>query len=350
MTGRERVYTAMSRRQPDRVPRSASFTPDLLERFRQETGAEDPAAYWNFDDAGVGFTGSQESPDFSAYHPGGIPAGAYVTEYGTLHLPGSFHHFERYRFPLAGETTLEDLAAYPWPDYTPAYRHQHLEAEVARLHEQGKYVSGFAGHLWENAWQITSMPKLMVQFAEDPAQAEYVLDRITENNLFAARRFVEAGVDCLTSGDDVGMQDRLMMSPATWRQWLKPRWARIYAEVKRINPDLQIWYHSDGSIEPIIPDLIEIGLDILNPVQPECMDPVKVKREYGRDLAFWGCVGTQTTFPFGTPDDMRAEVKHLVETVGAGGGLYLAPTHVLEPDVPWENVVAFFEACDAYGR
>jgi uroporphyrinogen decarboxylase len=349
MTGRERVHTAMSRRRPDQVPREVGFTPALFERFKQETGSEDPAEYWDFDTANVGFKPAESQPDFSQYHPEGIPEGR-AGEYGTVSLPGDFYHFTRRQYPLDHETTLQDLEEYPWPDYTPAYRHEHLEAEVQRLHEQGKYVTGFSGHMWEIAWQMTSMPKLMMQFIEAPDQAAYLLDRILENDLFTARRLVEAGVDCLMTGDDVGMQDRMMMSPAMWREWFKPRWGKIYREAKQINPEVQIWYHSDGMIEPIIPDLIEMGLDILNPVQPECMDQVKLKREYGDRLAFWGCVGTQTTFPFGTPDGMKAAVKHLIETVGEGGGLFLAPTHVLEPDVPWENILAFFEACEEYGR
>lgn len=340
----------MSRQEPDRVPYEAGFTSSLLEKIKQLTGEENPLARWEFDTASVGFKGPAQRTDFRAYHPEGIPEGAGVSEYGTVELPGDFYHFTRKQYPLDHETTLRDLEEYPWPDFTAACRHEHLEGEVARLHAAGKYVSGFAGHIWEVAWQMTSMPKLMLWFLEAPEQAEYLLDRITENNLFIAKRFAEAGVDCLMTGDDVGMQDRLMMSPATWRRWLKPRWARIYAAVREINPNIQIWYHSDGMIEPIIPDLIEIGLDILNPVQPECMDPEKIKTQYGDRLAFWGCVGTQSVFPFGTPQRMRQTVKRLVNTVGRGGGLLLAPTHVLEPDVPWENIVAFFEACEEYGR
>lgn len=350
MTSRERVLTAMSRRKPDRVPRSAGFTPGVMERFRLETGAEDPAVYWDYDDASVGLKPPDCRPDFTVYHPEGLPEGTWISEYGTAHKPAGFHHFFGHEYPLDQPTTLADLEAYPWPDYARDYRWEHLADEVQRLHDRGKYVTGFCGHIWENAWQIVSMPKLMMQFVEDQEQAAYVLDRITENNLYATRRLVEAGIDCLTTGDDVGMQDRMMMSPAMWREWFKPRWGKIYRAAREINPDIQIWYHSDGMIEPIIPDLIEIGLDILNPVQPECVDQVKIKREYGDRLAFWGCVGTQTTFPFGTPAEMKATIKHLVETVGEGGGLFLAPTHVLEPDVPWENIVAFFEACEEYGR
>lgn len=350
MTSRERIRTAMSRQKPDRVPRSVGFTPVALERFQQETGLESPAERWPYDEAGAGFKPARELPDFTSYHPEGIPEGVTPGEYGTVELPGDFYHFTRMQYPLDHETTLQDLQEYPWPDFTPAYRHEHLEEDVARLHDQGKYVMGGVGHIWEIAWAVTSMPKIMMQFATEPEQAAYVLDRLTEDKLILTRRFVEAGVDSISCGDDVGMQDRMMMSPDMWRQWLKPRWAKVWKTAKEMSPEVQIFYHSDGMIEPIIPDLIAMGLDILNPVQPECMDPAKLKREYGDHLAFWGCVGTQTTFPFGTPEEMKATIKHLIETVGEGGGLFLQPTHVLEPEVPPANVVAFFEACDEYGR
>jgi uroporphyrinogen decarboxylase len=123
--------------------------------------------------------------------------------------------------------------------------------------------------------------------------------------------------------------------------------ARIIAAARGIKPDLHIFYHSDGDCRAIIPELIEIGVTVLNPVQPECMDPVQLKADYGNKLAFWGTIGTQTTMPFGTPDEIRALVRERIETVGKGGGLLLSPTHTLEPDVPWENVLAFVRAASA---
>jgi len=164
-----------------------------------------------------------------------------------------------------------------------------------------------------------------------------------------ARRLAGADVDILRLGDDVGSQRAMLMSPDTWRTWFKPRLADLIRAAKAVKPDMLVFYHSDGYIEPIIPDLIEIGLDILNPVQPECMDPAQLKREYGRDLAFWGTIGTQTTMPFGDAEEVRRVVKERIDTVGPEG-LLLAPTHVLEPDVPWENIEAFADAVEEYGR
>ena len=185
---------------------------------------------------------------------------------------------------------------------------------------------------------------------QNQAFAEALLDRVTDIGVQVAFRLCQAGVDVLLTGDDVGMQDRMVMSPETWKKWLKPRLARLFAAAKPANPETFILYHSDGYIEPIIPDLVEIGLDVLNPVQPECMDPGGLKRRYGQRLAFWGTVGIQTTMPFGTPEEVRQVVKRRIETVGHGGGLLIAPTHVLEPEVPWENIQALAEAVDEFGR
>lgn len=349
MTKRERVLTAMNRQQPDRVPKVASFTPAIQAKFEAATGQTNPAEYFDYDVTWAGFGGPAQRPDWTQWYPGPHPKGTTYSEYGTAHVPGDFYHFWRLDFPMKGIDSLARMEEFPWPDFTPPARHEHLEQEVARLQAAGWYVQGGVGHIWENAWQITGMEKLMMDMVMKPELAAYVFDRVTEGRLFQSIRYAQAGVDCLACGDDVAMQHTMMMSPEMWREWLKPRWAKVWAAAREINPDIQIWYHSDGNLEPIIPDLIEIGMTILNPVQPECMDPAKLKAEYGDQLGFWGCVGTQTTFPFGNPQDMRQAVKELINTVGRGGGLLLAPTHSLEPDVPWENIVAFFEAVQEYG-
>jgi uroporphyrinogen decarboxylase len=136
----------------------------------------------------------------------------------------------------------------------------------------------------------------------------------------------------------------MLMSVRMWRTWLRPRLARTIAAAREVRPDVLVFYHSDGDVSAIIPDLIEIGVDILNPIQPECMDPAALKRNFGDRLAFWGTIGTQSTLPFGSPDDVRREVRLRIETVGVGGGLFLAPTHVIEPEVPFENIAAFVDA------
>jgi len=350
MSPRERVVTAMRREQPDRVPKTAGFTPAIQEKFEQATGHKSAAEYFGFETRGIGFKRPDELPDFSPWYPDGVPEGTIFSEYGTGRYPCGFYHFTGRLHPLERAETVADLEAFPWPDYTPTWRHEHLEESCAQLHEAGWAVSGSVGHIWESAWQITRMEKLMEAMVFDHDFASCVFDHITDNQAFVARRVAEAGADIIHCGDDIGMQDRLMMSPAMWREWLKPRWRRVIKSAKDANPDALAFYHSDGDVREVIEDLIEIGFDILNPVQPECMDPAALKREYGDRLAFWGCIGTQTTMPFGTPDEVRETVRWTVENVGQGGGLLIAPTHVLEPEVPWENIEALFEAVDTYGR
>ncbi|HID07849.1 MAG TPA: hypothetical protein EYP10_11970, partial [Armatimonadetes bacterium] len=253
-----------------------------------------------------------------------------------------------YVFPLRNAENVADIERYPWPDITPSYRHEHLESEVRRLHEQGYFVSGFAGHIFETAWQLIGFAKMFEDMVLNPALVEAVLEHLTEDACFRARRFAEAGVDMLRTGDDVGMQDRLMMDPELWRRFLKPRLARVIATAREVNPDLPVWYHSDGYIMPIIDDLIEVGVTVLNPVQPECLDVHEVKHRYGERLAFWGTIGTQSVLPFGTPEDVKREVKKMIELFAPG--IVIAPTHVIEPDVPWENIIALFDAIEEYGH
>ncbi|MFP3904048.1 MAG: uroporphyrinogen decarboxylase family protein [Armatimonadota bacterium] len=349
MSPRQRVITAMRRQKPDRVPKEWSFTPAVQEVFEEKTGVTSAADYFGFERRSVGFKGPRQTPDFACWYCEQLPEDTVINEYGSARIPGDFYHFYERRYPLERAETMEELDEYPWPDYTPEYRHEHLEANVAALHDEGWFVSGGVGHIWETAWQLTRMEKLMQDMVLNRDLAARIFDEITQDRAFMAQRYAEAGADMLHCGDDVGMQDRLMMSPQMWRQWLKPRWKKVVQGAKSINPDILAWYHSDGDIRPIIPELIEIGFDILNPIQPECMNPAELKREYGDRLAFWGCIGTQTTMPFGTPDEVREAVKWTVQNVGFDGGLLVAPTHVLEPDVPWENILALAEAIETHG-
>ena len=129
----------------------------------------------------------------------------------------------------------------------------------------------------------------------------------------------------------------MLISPKMWRKFLKPRMANFIAELKTINPQIKVAYHTDGVVYPIIPDLIEIGLDVLNPVQPASMDPVRLKKEYGDSLCFWGSIDEQHTLPFGSAADVKAEVLTRLKTLGKDGGLIMGPTHHVQLDTPLEN-------------
>jgi len=344
------VQEAVTRGRPDRVPKEVGFTPPVMERFKERTGRDDPEEYFGMETRSVGFAGLKEEdfPDFSEYRKDMPPEARLMGEYGTASVPANFYHFWGYVFPLRRAQTVADIERYPWPDVKREYRHDKLEEQVAGLHEQGYFVSAMAGHIFETAWQLTGFEKMFADMVMNPALVEAVLEPITADNCFRARRFAEAGVDMLRTGDDVGMEDRLMMQPEMWRRFLKPRLAREIAAARAVNPDIPVWYHSDGDISLIVEDLIEVGVTVLNPVQPECLDVYEIQKEYGDRLAFWGTIGTQSVMPFGTPQEVKATVKEMIELFAPG--LVLAPTHVLEPDVPWENILAFFEAVEEYGQ
>jgi uroporphyrinogen decarboxylase len=281
------------------------------------------------------------------------PDDFHLNEYGTAHVVGSNVAYDHFTPPaVMGEADAPAaFEQYPWPDIEAPYRHAHLEAQAAAVRAQGLAVcASMEMTIFEPAWQIRGFERLLLDFYDRPDIAECLLDRITAQSEFRARRLASAGAEIIRTGDDVGMEDRLMMAPDVWRRFLKPRLAKVLAAAKEAKPDVLISYHTDGYAEPLIDDLIEIGVDVLNPVQPECMDPAALKRRFGGRLSFWGTLSIQHTLPFGTPRDVEAEVRQRIETVGRGGGLLLSPTHVLAPEVPHENIHAMVRAARQYGN
>ena len=352
MTKRDNIVKILRRRGGTHIPFDLYFAPKLQHEFEEIHGTGDVAAVYDFDHREVGLRPSRIKLDFSKYYEGrDLGEGYYLDDRGVAHEPGSIEHFTHYVSPLAGSaTTLKDIEDYPMPDESAPYRYEGLADRVANIQTAGYAVTAYVGSTFECAWQIRGMEDMLVDFYEQPEAAHALLERLTERNVAVARGFAQAGVDILRWGDDVGTQRGMMISPSVWREFLKERLARQIRAARGANPAVLTWYHSDGNIEPIIPDLIEIGVDILNPVQPECLDPVMVKQQYGDRLSLWGTIGTQSVLPFGTPDDVRNVVREMIEKVGCNGGLVLAPSHMIEPEVPWENIDAFVEACRKYGR
>ncbi|HJD03652.1 MAG TPA: uroporphyrinogen decarboxylase family protein [Candidatus Mediterraneibacter caccogallinarum] len=185
---------------------------------------------------------------------------------------------------------------------------------------------------------------------EEDEMAVYLLDKITELAKIRAKAYVEAGADVIYLGDDIGMQHTIMMSEDLYCTWLKPRLTDIISYIKSLNPEVIVFYHSCGFIEPLIPHLIDAGVDVLNPIQSECMDFGEIYEKYGDRISFHGTIGTQTVMPHGTPEELIAEVHKNLDIAGPKGGLMVAPTHLLEPEVPFENVLAYVEACRTYQK
>ncbi len=354
MTPRERIRAVLSGQRPDRVPKMLNFYPESLPELGRR-GAE--GDYFGTEICFVEFDPPAEQGAFLSYLDG-LPDEVYVGTETILRNYahwGYFPHVEGFgRLGSAGDPAelAQELAAAPLPRFS-AGQIKRLSKEVASHHARGLAVMGtpphLGGELFETAWRLRGWAQFMLDLKLKPELAHTLLDQITAMTVATALVLVRAGVDILGLDDDVGAPAHMLIGPATWREFLKPRLETIIRAGQAINPDLKIFYHSDGYIEPIIPELIEIGVDVLHPVQPDVMDPMQLKERYGSRLAFWGTVGTQATWGWPNPAAIRAEVRERIETVGRGGGLIIGPAYDMEPAIPWKNILAFFEAVEEYG-
>jgi uroporphyrinogen decarboxylase len=346
MNHRERVLTALNHEIPDRCPMQVSFTPEFADRLRADLDikgikSHNPHGGGNTyalertigEDlilTSVGWANSyyQEGGEYSDEWGIGWRSQPYSTPYGSGHYTEITHH------PLADE---KDVARYCPPDPTRPSLYEEA-AQVLRDYKSEYWIVGVTvTTVFETAWALRGLDQMLVDFVSDPDLTDQILEIPYQYHLTAAKKLVEMGVDMIWTGDDVGMQTGMLISPRTWRRFFKGRMAAFIAALKAINPAVKVAYHSDGNITPILPDLIEIGLDVLNPIQPACMDPRELKQKYGDKLCFWGSIDEQHTLPFGSPTDVRQEVLTRLETIGKGGGLILGPTHHVQLDTPMEN-------------
>ncbi|MFW6118786.1 MAG: uroporphyrinogen decarboxylase family protein [Planctomycetota bacterium] len=343
MTQLERFRAFLAREEPDRPLRYAHYTPPMLDRMRDYLDGEDPDECFRPDDgAHVGLRPPEdyEPPDFTPWYDEGVDPDQ-IDDIGVWRRKGTFYHFTHRESPLRDAQSLEEIEDFPI-ETQDGWRENHMAEQVERFHAEGLYVMTGGGHIYEDSWQIRGYQQFLEDLMLRPEWAESILDRITRRNTNRAEAAARAGVDMLQTGDDIANQQAMMFNPDLWRRVLKSRWQRVYRAARRINPEIAIWYHSDGNITEVIDDLIEIGVTVLNPLQPECIDVEGVCRRYGDRLLFDGTIGTQSTFPWGDPEEMRRTVRRRREVFGSR--LMLSPTHVLEPEVPPENVVAFYEA------
>lgn len=354
MNPRENLLSLYRRTGYEHAPVSFNLCPSLAEEFRKVTGSEvSPAEYYSFPFRNV--AGGRLKPEdcdtrrYLKYFPN-LKPGATIDEYGVGHEPGSAaaKHMTYMRNPLKTCETLEEMKDYPLPDFSAAdYSHQ--AREVEEIHARGLAACGdMQCTVWECAWYIRGMEELMMDMVSDDPMAEYILDRATDMSVIRATHYAQAGCDLLFLGDDIGMQRTPMMSMELYCEWLKPRLKRVIDAARAIKPDIIVMYHSCGYVTPFIPHLIEAGIDVLNPVQPECMDFAAIHAEYGDRLSFNGTIGTQSVMPFGTPDEVRRKVFDYLSIAGDKGGLFCCPTHLLEPEVPWANIEAYVRACEDF--
>jgi len=381
ISSRDRLLTALDHRESDRIPfdlgstqvsgiheiayrrlRKALGLPETTVSFcdtiqQLATVEDDIAARLGIDTRGLYPLNShnwgiveEDAGNYWAYHD----------EWGiTHHRPkenGLYFSIVKTPIPKI-EITAEDIAKLSWPDMGAAWRVAGLRKQAEQYRTAGYAIvlkDAFAG-IFEFAQRVVGMENLLMIMGLNPQAAGLLFDKLLDLKLaYWQTALAELGdlVDVVTYADDYGTQVSQLISPRMFRKQLKPRVAQVFALQAELAPHAKRLFHSDGNVRPIIPDFIEMGVDILNPVQGTAvnMNPLELKQEYGRDLIFWGGgVDTQGTLPNGTPQEVKEDVRRNIEALAPGGGYVFNTVHNIQADVPPENILAMWEALQEFG-
>jgi len=374
MSHRQRVLAALNHREPDRVPldlgstRSTSLVIEAYTSLNSYLKVEEPPRIFSkwlhiahpnqamlerfaIDTRGL----SQGDPDH--WQDIVFPDGSYQDEWGVVRSkPEGCLYYDLTRSPFQGEPSLEDLRKFPWPDPHDPGRCRGLADSARRLHQETDYavVLNMPGGIVHQSQFMRGFEGWFTDLILNPTFFHALMDRLADLWIEMARDELEAvgnWVDICFYGDDVAFQNGPMMSQELYRKMIKPYHKRLFSFIKS-RTSAKILYHTCGSVVHLIPDLIDMGVDALNPVQVSAqgMDTRRLKQEFGRHISFWGGIDTQKVLPFGTPEEVAAEVRRRIEDLAPGGGYVLCAVHNIQADVPPENICAMYDAALEYGR
>ena len=329
MTIRECFFESIAHRQPDKTPYHISFTKEALERMKAYCGGTEFP-----ENIGNCFT-YVEFDRFSS--PAEVRPNIFEDWFGV--------HWDRSIDKDIGVTcnrlvTEDTLDSYQFPDPDDDKYYAGIRRTIDAA-EDTVITGGYGFTTFERAWSLMGMEDLLAAMIINKPFVHELLDRITDFNMRVAKNACEMNIDGMRFGDDWGQQTSLIMGPELWREFIKPRIKQLFDYVKSRRKFVMI--HSCGNVQEIFPDIIECGVDIFNPFQPEVMDVFEMKRLYGNKLSFFGGISTQRTLPFGTPEETAAEVRVLIEKIGSGGGYIASPAHDIPRDARPENVMAMIE-------
>jgi len=342
MDKRERVRCALQHRQPDRVPWHIGVTQHALGALAEYLGDRrlaDPAYFGAW--AGNHLFGIR--PKSAGQFHGleqEVSPGLWRDGWGVIWNTRGLYGEGEWGRPVNCVLSEPTLAGYTFPAPPPPQAYGCYPRIISEHRDQ--FILADEGHLFEVAWALRGMENFLQDMLLHPEFVDDLLEGITDYYMGVIEQSVRYDVDAFTFGEDWGSQSKgLIMGPRLWRRFLKPHLARMFARVKEAGKFVHI--HSDGDVSAIFDDLIEIGLDVYNPFQPEIMDVYALKRRYGDRLSFHGGVGIQDLLPHGTPQQVRAEARRLLREVGAGGGYILSPSHAVLTDTPPQNLMALVE-------
>ena len=329
MTKRERIKNAIEHRAGDKCPHNIELTSGAMQQFCAFAGfsKEEFPVFADNHIEKLSFNGGKE-----------ISEGHFQDEYSVVwNRTGpdkDIGIIEKYILENAGISSL----------VMPEVNAAEIEAKSRAFLANGTYTFKLAKIgilLFERAWSLRGMENLFFDMYNDEEFVEVLLDKITSYNLEIIGEALKYDFDGFYFGDDYGQQHGILMSPVIWRKFFKPCLARMFEPIKR--KGLPVMLHSCGNIELILPDLIEIGLDVYQTVQPEIYDLEKLKKNYGSELCFYGAVSTQKTLAFAEPDELKTVIRNTIKTMDNNGGYICAPTHQIQADVPPENVMAMID-------
>jgi uroporphyrinogen decarboxylase len=344
VTSKERVLAAIRRKPLDRLPRSLWIGAGAAQNMRIKLGVDEKEVeFYVKNDVLQTWLSINKQMSLPA-----AEGENFVDEWGITwrrnrHYNSPVHH------PLA-ELDAAGIAKAPFPDPYDEGRYREFTGLVEDYGEEYFIGADVSGTLFEPAYHLRSMEKLMIDLAEGNDEADILLDRLGDFSLKVSIRAVELGADWIWLGDDMGTQVSLLMSPALWRAYFKPRLKTIIDTIKAKKKDMIVAYHSCGSIRPIIGELAEIGIDVLNPLQESAvdMDQSTIKSKYGRELTFMCGLDTQTFLLNASADDVYQAMLKKAESLSAGGGYIAAVSHTLQHDIPVENLTALLKALDDF--
>ncbi|NLA66577.1 MAG: hypothetical protein GX862_11835 [Leucobacter sp.] len=369
MNSRERIISVVKKRdRADKIPWTFNFgatqglNPTLLLNFKKRLGIDEYIYdFFDYDVINVNApekTGSNFIAGGIALKPNGINPSDY---YDTNKLPNGFIDawgvytvpweldptFDTFINPLKNADDLKTFERYPSPTIDEEALLD-IRKQTSEIKSRNKMSTAYSGSLYEWCGVIRGQEEFMMDLYDEPKFVEVLVEKVASVTRDMCLAAVKNGVDLIACYDDFGMQTSLQISPEHWRRYIKPAWKMIWDSIRKENSDAIIFLHSCGCIEEIIPDLIEMGLDVLHPIQPETMDVYEISKKYQKDIAIWGTISNQQTMPFGSPQDVTNEVRDRMEKLGSKGGFILSPSNVLGPEVPLDNLIAFVEAAKKY--
>ena len=355
MKARERFLRTINRQGADRPALFATFTPQAAEKMSAHLGLLYELPLDSLLSTRISHTNlllalGNDAVGIAACAPADRPTvtgenGIITNEWGmTFVNKGLYNEFQG--FPLAHATDKASIDDYPFPDPAAPGRYDDALQKINIYKSDYGIIADLETSIYETAWYLTGLEKLLMDLIVEPPYLEPLFDRIMEINLETGKELIRLGADMIWCGDDFGTQSGMMLGPDTWRRFFKPRITHMFREFRKVNPEIRIAWHSCGAIRDIIPDFIEVGLDILNPLQPLAtgMEPEGLTNDFGKDLGFFGGICIQDLLPNGSPEQIRSEIRRRADIFGRYGAYIIAPAHNIQDDTPVENIIAFFDA------